>query len=132
MTNPASEAGRRAMAAVGSGDREAWLSSYSDDAVLHDPVGGSPLDPEGKGIAGRTELERFWDLTIAPNEISFDVREVHAAGDEAAFVATVSAKFPTGNTVTYDGVFIYAVDDQGRIETLRGYWDLAVVLAAFS
>ena len=47
-------------------------------------------------------------------------------------MATVSAKFPAGNAVTYDGVFVYAVDGEGRIETLRGYWDLATVLAAFS
>jgi hypothetical protein len=35
-----------------------------------------------------------------------------------------------GAVVTYDGVFVYEVDDAGAIRTLRAYWDLAPVLAA--
>lgn len=52
--HPAIVAARTAMNAVSAGDRVAWLACYADDAVLHDPVGGSPLDPEGSGVRGTT------------------------------------------------------------------------------
>jgi steroid Delta-isomerase len=130
MIHPAERAARAAMAAVTAGDRAAWLAAYADDAVLHDPVGGSPLDPEGKGLRGRASLEQFWDLTIAPNDVGFTIAAVHPSGSEAAVVASVSIAFAQGPHVAYDGVFVYALDADERISTVRSYFDLDAVLAS--
>ncbi|MGW3349208.1 nuclear transport factor 2 family protein [Nonomuraea rubra] len=127
-THPAAVAALTAMGAVSAGDRDAWLACYAPDAVLHDPVGGSPLDPHGAGLRGRAALERFWELTVAPNQVRFDVAAVHPAGDEAAIVASVSVRFPTGDSACYDGVFVYRIED-GRISSLRAYWDLGRILS---
>ncbi|GII01441.1 nuclear transport factor 2 family protein [Planobispora takensis] len=129
-THPAAVAALAAMEAVGAGDRDAWLARYAPDAVLHDPVGGSPLDPAGTGLAGRAALERFWELTVAPNDVRFDVAAVHPAGDEAAVVASVAIRFPHGAQISYDGVFVYRVGDDRRIVSVRAYWDLRRVLSA--
>ena len=86
--HPAERAARAAMTAVTEGDRAAWLAAYARYAVLHDPVGGSPLDPDGAGLSGRAALEQFWDLTIAPNDVRFAISAVHPAGQEAAVVAS--------------------------------------------
>lgn len=129
--HPAEQAARAAMAAVTAGDRDAWLAAYRDDAVLHDPVGGSPLDPEGRGLRGRAALEQLWDLTIAPNDVEFTIAAVHPSGPEAAVVASVTIAFANGAHVAYDGVFVYAVDDGGRIAAVRSYFDLEGLLAAF-
>jgi len=118
------------MAAVTAGDRASWLAGYAPGAVLHDPVGGSPLDPEGRGLHGRDALERFWDLTIAPHEVAFTVTSVHPSGREAAVVASVHIAFAHGTDVRYDGVFVYAVDGDGRIVSVRSYFDLDPILAA--
>ncbi|MEU4427843.1 nuclear transport factor 2 family protein [Actinoplanes sp. NPDC024001] len=128
--HPAAVAARTAMNAVAAADRDAWLACYADDAVLHDPVGGSPLDPEGAGMRGRDALERFWQQAIAANQVSFDVAAVHAAGSEAAVVATVTTRFPHGAVATYDGVFVYTVDDDRRIVSLRAYWDVQSLLSS--
>ncbi|MFI6483705.1 nuclear transport factor 2 family protein [Nonomuraea sp. NPDC050663] len=130
-THPAAVAALTAMGAVSAGDRDAWLACYAPDAVLHDPVGGSPLDPHGAGLRGRAALERFWELTVAPNEVRFEVAAVHPAGDEAAVVASVSVRLPTGVSFSYDGVFVYRIED-GRISSLRAYWDLDRVLSALA
>ncbi|MGW0484171.1 nuclear transport factor 2 family protein [Nonomuraea sp. NPDC003214] len=130
--HPAAVAALTAMSAIGAGDRDAWLACYAPDAVLHDPVGGSPLDPHGAGLRGRAALERFWELTVAPNQVRFEVAAVHPAGAEAAVVASVSARFATGARVGYDGVFVYRVDGDGRIVSLRAYWDLGPVLSALT
>ncbi|WP_196453391.1 nuclear transport factor 2 family protein [Planomonospora sp. ID82291] len=129
-THPAAVAALTAMGAVGAGDRDAWLACYAPDAVLHDPVGGSPLDPDGTGLRGTAALERFWDLTVAANEVRFEIAAVHPAGDEAAVVASVSVRFPSGASAGYDGVFVYRAGGDGRIVSLRAYWDLGPVLSA--
>lgn len=116
------------MSAVGAHDRVAWLDGFADDAVLHDPVGGSPLDPEGRGLRTREAREQLWDLVIAPNRVRFDIAAAHPAGDEAAMVATVTIDRFDGQTVTYDGVFVYAVGEDGRITSVRSYFDLQAAL----
>ncbi len=131
-THPAAAAAARAMAAVSSGDRDAWLDGFADDAAVYDPVGGSPFDPDATGLRDRDALTQFWDLTVAPNTVAFDVTRTHAGGDEAAVVATVRVAFPTGAEVAYDGVFVYRVDEQGRIAELRAYWDLDEVVRALA
>jgi steroid delta-isomerase len=131
-THPAAAAARTAMNAVSTGDRDAWLSCYADDAVLHDPVGGSPLDPDGTGLRGRAALDRFWQQAVAANQIRFDVTAVHAAGREAAVVATVTTRFPHGAVASYDGVFVYTVDDEERIASLRAYWDVDGFLSSLA
>ena len=30
-------------------DKKNWLSLFADDAIVQDPIGVSPLDPEGEG-----------------------------------------------------------------------------------
>jgi steroid delta-isomerase len=120
------------MEAVSAGDRDAWLSLFASDATLHDPVGGSPLDPEGEGISGRPALERFWDLTVAPNTIAFQVRESHPAGPAAALLATVSITTAAGTEIEYDGVFVYELDADNKVTVLRAYWDLERVLDALA
>jgi steroid delta-isomerase len=127
--HPAAKVALAAMSAVGAGDRDAWLACYTEDAVLHDPVGGSPLDPQGAGLRGRTALQRFWDVAVAPNDMHFTVTSVHPAGTEAAIVATVSIRLPDHTVLDYDGVFVYRPDDSGRIASMLGYWDVRSVMA---
>jgi len=51
-------------------------------------------------------------------------------GQEAAVVATVTTRFPDGSVVDYDGVFIHVIDQDGRVVSMRGYWDVRRVLSA--
>jgi steroid Delta-isomerase len=130
--SPPERAARAAMGAVTAGDRAAWLAAYAEDAVLHDPVGGSPLDPDGSGLRGRAGLEQLWDLTIAPNDVTFTISSVHPSGREAAVVASVAIKFANDTEVAYDGVFVYAVHEDGRIASVRSYFDLQPIMAALA
>ncbi len=113
------------MNAVMNKDRAGWLSCFSPDAVLRDPVGGSPLDPKGEGLVGQAALARFWDAIVAPvSAVRFKVREEHHSGASVARVATVEIDGSPSHTISYDGVFVYDLNSLGQIERLSGYFQL--------
>lgn len=121
--HPARAASRRSMAAVEAGDKDAWLALFADDAVIEDPVGVSALDPEGKGHRGLGAISAFWDANIGPNTLRFDIRQSYAPGNEVANVGTITTTLPDGSQAAVAGVFTYRVDAEGRLESLRGYWN---------
>ena len=47
--HPARRAGLLSQKYVAEGNREAWLDLWAEEGVIADPVGPSPLDPEGEG-----------------------------------------------------------------------------------
>jgi steroid delta-isomerase len=123
--HPALAAARASWRCVQSRDREAWLALLADDVTIEDPIGTAPTNPTGKGFRGRQEAERFWDGNIARTEsITIRAHESFAAGCESAHVLTLVTRFPNGMAMTVHGIFTYAVDDDGRLASLRGYWSM--------
>lgn len=118
---------RKAMAAVETKRREDWLGLFADNARVEDPVGHLPE------IVGRAALAQFWDQAIASlGSVDFEVTRQWDGGDEAMLLATVSIAGANGVEVSYDGTFNYALDETGKISSLRAFWDLPAVVAAFS
>lgn len=122
--HPARDASLASMRAVEAGDRTAWLDLFAPDAVVEDPIGPSPLDPEGKGHRGVEAIAAFYDGVIAPNRVTFRIDSSWAAGSEVANVGTISTTMPDGTVVHTDGVFTYRVDDAGMLQALRAYWEI--------
>jgi ketosteroid isomerase-like protein len=112
------------MQAAVVGDREGWLALYAEDAVLEDPVGPSPWDPEGRGHRGKRALAAFWDRAIGPNRgLQFKVRERYTGGKEVASVLTVSTAVPGGQRIELGMVTIHRSNEQGLIQSLRAFWN---------
>ncbi len=120
----ARELAAASMAAVESGDRDAWLDLFADDAVVEDPVGPSAFDPEGKGHRGRAAIAAFYDNVIGVNQsIRFIVRQSHLCGEEVANVGVIRITLAGGSAVEVDGVYTYRRSPDGRIAALRAYWE---------
>ena len=120
----ARDLGQRSMAAVEAGDRDAWLSLFSDDAVVEDPVGPSMFDPEGVGHRGPEAIAAFYDNVIGVNEsIRFTIRQSLLCGDEVANVGTIRINFVGGGAVEVDGVYCYRVAADGRLGGIRAFWE---------
>lgn len=118
---------RKAMAAVEEKRREDWLGLFAEDSLVEDPVGHLPE------IVGRAALTQFWDQAIASlGSVKFEVTRQWEAGGEAMLLATVSVVGANGVEVSYDGTFNYVLDETSRISSLRAFWDLPAVVAAFS
>ena len=130
--HPAIAASKASWSAVRRKAKQEWLALFAEDACIEDPIGVSPLDPEGLGQRGKEAIERFWDANIAQNDISFEVHESFAAGSEVANRMTLTLTFPGGATGTVEGVFVYKVDDDGLLESMRGFWELDAMLATLT
>ncbi len=123
-THPARLAAWRSADAVLRGDKGAWLDNFADDAVVEDPVGKSMLDPDGQGHRGKAAIEKFWDRNIAYGRPVFSLQHSIVAGNECANVGTLMTQFENGAVSKLFGVFIYRVNDAGKVIFLRTYWEL--------
>jgi steroid delta-isomerase len=125
LMRSAAELADASMQAAVMGDREGWLALYSEDAVLEDPVGPAPWDPEGRGQRGKQALAAFWDRVIGPNRgLQFKVRERYTGGTEVASVLTVTSALPDGRRVEFGMVTILSSNEQGLIQSLRAFWNI--------
>ena len=88
--HPAMAASKASWSAVQRKAKQEWLALFAEDACIEDPIGVSPLDPEGKGQRGKEAIERFWDANIGPNTIEVDMKHSYAAGAEAAHLGTLT------------------------------------------
>lgn len=128
--HPARDAARRSMEAVAAKDKDTWVALFADDGVVEDPVGPSPFDTEGRGHRGHEAIAAFWDATIATTErIDFAIEASYAAGDEVANVGAITTHLPGGARMRVDGVFAYRVGPDGRIRSLRAFWEFDRAMA---
>ncbi len=131
--HPARLASQRSIAAVQAKDKDAWLALFADDAVVQDPVGKSFLDETGEGHRGHAAIGAFFDNNIAPVEsIRFELLDSFAAGDEVANVATIHMTLPGGATSRCEGVFVYRVRDDGKLVSLRAFWEVDRMMATLT
>jgi ketosteroid isomerase-like protein len=121
----ARELGIRSRAAVHARDREGWLDLFAEDAVVEDPIGPSPFDPEGKGHHGREAIAAFYDAVIAPSEsITFDISESYLCGDEVADVGIIRTTLAGGtHQAVVHGVYTYRCNGAGKLAALRAFWE---------
>ena len=66
---PARTASIKSMQLSMAGDAQGWLDLFAEDAVVQDPYGPSPMDPEGKGHVGKAAIEKFCAAYIKPDRI---------------------------------------------------------------
>jgi ketosteroid isomerase-like protein len=132
--HPARAASQRSYSAVAKGDLAEWLAAYAEDAVVEDPVGPSMFDPEGKGHHGHAGMSAFWELAIAPvASFEFVINDSFAnpGSDTCANVGLIRTTLPDGSRVTTELVMVYVVDDEGRVTSMRAFWEPARALATF-
>jgi steroid Delta-isomerase len=128
MTNEtltARELGIRSRAAVHARDRDGWLDLFAEDALVQDPIGPSPFDPEGTGHRGRDGIAKFYDEVIAPSQaVDFEINESYLCGDEVADVGIIRTTLAGGtHQAVVHVVMTYRTDGAGKIASLRAYWE---------
>jgi hypothetical protein len=124
----ARELGAASRAAVARKDKEGWLAIFAEDAVVQDPIGKSPFDPEGTGHRGRAAIGKFYDEVISSSEkIKFKILSSNLCDDEVADVGLIYTWLAGGTHVAIvHCVFTYKkVPGKNELASLRAYWEFA-------
>lgn len=126
--HPARRAALLSREYVHTKNREGWLGMYAEEGIIEDPIGPSPIDPEGKGHRGPAAREAFWDNFIEPVNIHIDILDSYAAGSEVAnhVILTVTMDLGNGRSMLQKvhGVITYHVNAEGKLLSLRGFWEV--------
>ncbi len=133
--HPARAASQRSYSAVAKGDLAEWLTVYSPECVLEDPVGPSMFDPEGKGHRGHEGISAFWKAAIEPiGTFRFEIHEslANPGSNTCANVGRITTTFPDGSSTYTDLVMVYVVDDEGLVLSMRAFWEPERTMATFT
>jgi len=108
--------------ALSVADEERWLGLFDSEAVCHQPVGSVPAE-------GRGGLAEVWKMLTGPFErLRVEPRQVFYAGSGAAVHWAAAGRGVTGREVTFEGINVFEVGTNGKIQTVMGYWDPAAAL----
>ncbi|MFV8319411.1 ketosteroid isomerase family protein [Mycobacterium sp. 23] len=127
--SPALTASQSSWRCVQAHDREGWLALMADDVVVEDPIGKSVTNPDGTGVKGKEGVATFYDTNIAANQLTITCEETFPSSspNEIAHILVLHSKFEGGFTSEVRGVFTYRVNDEGLIDSMRGYWNLEMM-----
>jgi steroid delta-isomerase len=109
--------------AIRAMDAEAFANTFAEDGTTYDPVGAP-------GITGRAAIREFLQ-NICQNFKSVGLTEdfVFVAGNGAAVKWTGQGVSAGGKDVRFEGVDVFEVTADGKIQTLRAYWNPAEMFA---
>ena len=110
-------------AAIRAMDQQAWIKTFAEDAVSYDPVGAPP-------IVGHAKLAEFFQtITSAFKEVGLTEEDVFVAGDGAAAKWSGRGISQRGRKAHFEGIDVFEVNDAGKIQTLRAYWNPAEMMS---
>jgi steroid Delta-isomerase len=109
--------------AIRAMDQKAWVNTFAEDAVSYDPVGAPPTQ-------GHQKLGEFFQaITAAFKKVGLTEDQVFIAANSAAVKWTGRGTSKQGNEVHFEGIDVFEINEDGKIETLRAYWNPAEMMA---
>ena len=109
--------------AIRAMDAEAFANCFAEDGTTFDPA-GTPA------ISGRDAIREFL-TSICKNFKSVGLTEesVFVAGNGAAVKWIGKGTSATGKDVTFEGIDVFEINEEGKIQTVRAYWNPAEMIA---
>lgn len=103
-------------------DRAALLNLFAEDAVWIDPVGTPPYE-------GRAKIGEFWDSAHAGDAtLTPQVKRIVVCGKEAILLFRMVVRNPQGSGMGLDVCDQMTVDEEGKIQLAKAYWDSSCVV----
>ena len=109
--------------AIRAMDADAFANTFAEDGTTFDPVGAP-------GITGRAAIREFLQA-ICKNFETVGLTEdaVFIAGSGAAVKWTGRGVSSSGKVVKFEGVDVFEMNEDGKIQTLRAYWNPTEMIA---
>lgn len=104
-------------------DAEGTAALYAPDGTVEDPIGTPPIQGTQAIIA---YLQTYPTIL---NEIRIQAFDVTVCGQEAAVKWRLRFKTKTGNVFFVDGIGIFKINDNGKVQSDREFFDLAYFLS---
>lgn len=101
---------------------EGWLGIFSEDAVIHDPVGSPPKLVHKDSESFFKILSNFFEEMELSKDDTFFVKN----GAAVKWTMRVIAK--NGCQATSEGISIFEINDDGKIQKVSSYWDEAAMM----
>jgi ketosteroid isomerase-like protein len=102
---------------------EGWVENFAEDALSYDPVG----EPPAKVHEGFRQFIGQLQAVFAKLEATTE--HIFVGGNEAAVKWTMQGISKTGKSVTFEGITIFEINPDGKIQTTRAYWNPATMVA---
>jgi len=118
-----SRAVRAYFLAIRAMDADAFANTFAEDGTTCDPVDAPP-------ISGRDALREFFN-SICKNFKSVSLTEDHVfvAGNRAAVKWTGRGASTGGKEVKFEGIDVFEVNPDGKIQKVWAYWNPAEMIA---
>jgi steroid delta-isomerase len=102
---------------------EGWVERFAEDAISHDPVGHPPMKVHEGFREFFQRMQGVFEQLEATTENTF------VAENEAAVKWTMQGVSKSGKSVAFEGITIFEVNDAGKIQTTRAYWNPEAMVA---
>jgi steroid Delta-isomerase len=113
------------MAANNARDVEGFINIFAADASLYNVAETSP-------ITGRDAVLQVAQQSLVPyQEVSAMIERFFIAGNGAAVFYTGHLTAQNGRTAPIEGIDVFEINDEGKIQSLRFYLDPTLVAALF-
>ena len=109
--------------AIRAMDADAFANNFAEDGATCDPMGSPP-------ISGRNGVREFFE-SICKNFKSVALNEdsVFVAGNGAAVKWTGRGTSLNGKEVNFEGIDVFEVSQEGKIQNVWAYWNPAEMIA---
>ena len=124
--NQIQETSQEFFAALNRGDVQGWLNTLAEDATSHEPVGTPPNQGhEGllQWLQQSGEAFETWQTTV---------QDIFVAGNSAAIRWSSHGVLRNGEEVNIEGIDVHEYNADGKIQTVKGYFDPTPIMAAIS
>jgi steroid delta-isomerase len=108
-------------AAICALDAERWVATFAEDATSYEP---------GNALTGHEALRQFF-IGIAGGFERLEMKADHIfpVGNEAGVKWSASGVGRNGRAVAFEGVDVFVINDAGQIQTVKGFWNPAAMMA---
>lgn len=109
--------------ALRSMDETTWVGLFATGGALHDPADAAPL-------VGDEALRGFFRMALGAFEtLSLTTDSVFVCGNQAAVRFRGEGRGKNGRDVRFEGIDLFEFDADGRIRSVRGYWEPGALFA---
>ena len=118
-----SRAVRAYFLAIRAMDADAFANTFAEDGMTCDPFGAPP-------ITGRDGIREFFQ-SICKNfkSVLLEEESIFVAGNGAAVKWTGKGTSVNGKEVRFEGIDVFEVNPEGKIQNVWAYWNPAEMIA---